>query len=174
MIVLQIVGYKNAGKTTLATAAISRLSGLGYSVGAVKRDAHDFEPDVPGTDSYRHRQAGAYMTAITSDSRTAWTIERPNELDELLANMRVNGVEVAIVEGFKTAPHPKLVLLRDEADIELLRLSNIVAVGLREPNERLVAAAARADLPIFDIGDKQLDELLIYISSIIAAAIHET
>lgn len=168
MNILQIVGYKNAGKTTTATAAIAHLNRLGYTVGAIKHDAHDFEPDVPGTDSWRHREAGAAMTAITSPSCTAWTMERPSELDELLAVMRDNGVEAAIVEGFKTAPYPKLVLLRDEADIELLSLTSIVAVAVREPNERLRVEAAKLDTPYFVIGDHQFASLLAFI----AASIH--
>lgn len=167
MIVLQIVGYKNAGKTTLAAETIRRLSSLGFLVGAAKHDAHDFEPDVPGTDSWRHREAGAYLTAIASDSRTAWTIERPTALDAMLDTMRHNAVDVAVVEGFKSAPHPKIVLLRDEADNELLQLPNVLAIALRQPNAQAIAAAAAAQLPIFAIGDGQLDELLRYIEALV-------
>lgn len=169
MIVLQIVGYKNAGKTTLAAETIRRLSSLGYLVGSAKHDAHDFEPDVPGTDSWRHREAGAYLTAIASDARTAWTIERPTALDAMLDTMRANAVDVAVVEGFKAAPHPKIVLLRDEADNELLGLANVLAVALRQPNGPAVDAASSALLPLFDVGDGQLDELLRYIEALVCA-----
>lgn len=173
MLVLQIVGYKNAGKTTLATEAIRRLSTLGYLVGSAKHDAHDFEPDVPGTDSWRHREAGAFLTAISSDSRTAWTIERPSTLDAILDQMRNNAVDVAVVEGFKTAPHPKIVLLRDEADNALLGLPNIIAIALRQPNEPATAAAASARLPVFIIGDFQLDGLLGYIEALVCTSMRE-
>lgn len=57
--VLQIVGYKNTDKTTLIERLTERLTALGYRVGTIKHDAHRFEVDHAGTDSWRHRQAGA-------------------------------------------------------------------------------------------------------------------
>ncbi|MFC5529916.1 molybdopterin-guanine dinucleotide biosynthesis protein B [Cohnella yongneupensis] len=170
MIVLQIVGYKNAGKTTLASAIIERLSSLGYLIGSVKHDAHNFVPDVPGTDSSRHREAGAYMTAITSSSRTAWTMERPTPLDALLDAMRGQAIDAVIVEGFKTAPYPKIVLLRDSSDVELLHLPNVLAFAIRQQNETLVSVAAASSLPLFHVGELQLDELLRYVEALVAAA----
>lgn len=170
MIVLQIAGYKNSGKTTLATAIVRRLSSRGYLIGTIKHDAHRFEPDVPGTDSWKHREAGAYATAVTSPSRTAWTMERPTSLETLLNEMRQHALDAVIVEGFKDAPYPKVVLLRDEADTELLRLPNIVAVAIREQNEELATAAA-SQLPLYIIGDAYLDELLDYLDTLAATAI---
>lgn len=171
MIVLQIAGYKNSGKTTLASAIVRRLSSRGYLIGTIKHDAHSFEPDVPGTDTWKHREAGAYATAITSPSRTAWTMERPTSLETLLNEMRQHALDAVIVEGFKDAPYPKVVLLRDETDAELLRLPNIVAVATREQSVELATAAAAESLPFYYIGDANLDELLAYIDTLAATAI---
>lgn len=171
MIVLQIAGYKNSGKTTLATAIVRRLNSRGYLIGTIKHDAHQFEPDVPGTDSRKHREAGAFATAITSQARTAWTMERPTPLDDLLNEMRLHALDAVIVEGFKDAPHPKVVLMRDETDAELLRLPNIVAAALRQRNDRIEEAARAAELPLFHIEHVNLDELLDYIEDLVAAAI---
>ena len=57
-----VCGEKNSGKTTLVTELIPLLAQRGCLVATVKHDGHDFEPDVPGTDSFRHRKAGAYGT----------------------------------------------------------------------------------------------------------------
>ncbi len=174
MVVLQIAGFKNSGKTTLASAVVHRLSTRGRLIGTIKHDAHGFEPDVPGTDSWKHREAGAYATAITSPARTAWTMERPTPLEELLDAMRRHPLDAVIVEGFKEAPYPKVVLLRDEADAELLTLPNIVAAALRQKNDNLEQAVSAANLPLYVTEDAYLEDLLDFIDTWVASAIART
>lgn len=53
----------NAGKTTLITRLLPVLTDYGLKVATVKHDGHEFEGDVPGTDTYRHMKAGAFGTA---------------------------------------------------------------------------------------------------------------
>ncbi len=59
--VLLIVGYKKVGKTTLIERLVPELSSRGYRVGTVKHHYSEFpiEVDAQGTDSWRHRRAGA-------------------------------------------------------------------------------------------------------------------
>ena len=64
-----ISGYKHTGKTTLIDKLIPLLKARGYKVAVIKHDGHDFEGDVPGTDSYKHHQAGAYGSAVFSGKR---------------------------------------------------------------------------------------------------------
>jgi molybdopterin-guanine dinucleotide biosynthesis protein B len=125
--IIQIVGYKNSGKTTLVGALIGKFRAEGLTVAAVKHDAHDFEFDRPGTDTRRMAEAGADFVAITSPHRTAWTSGRPASLDELIALAADAKADLVLVEGFKDAPHPKLVLLRGEADLPLIGLPNALA-----------------------------------------------
>ncbi len=73
---LHIIGRKNAGKTTLVVELIERLTGRGLVVGSIKHTHHRHELDVPGKDSYRHREAGAAPVAIVSPGMTA--VFRPN------------------------------------------------------------------------------------------------
>ena len=47
----------NAGKTTLITRLLPVLTDYGLKVATVKHDGHEFEGDVPGTDTYRHMKA---------------------------------------------------------------------------------------------------------------------
>ena len=53
--VIVICGIKNSGKTTLIRNLIPKLNALGYKVATIKHDGHEFESDVPGTDSYYHQ-----------------------------------------------------------------------------------------------------------------------
>ena len=57
--VLAVSGVHNSGKTTLLEKLLPVLRSRGLKVGVIKHDGHDFTPDVPGTDSYRLREAGA-------------------------------------------------------------------------------------------------------------------
>lgn len=124
--VIQVVGYKNAGKTTLATALIKQFVAAGYRVGSIKHDAHQFEIDSPETDTGKLRQAGAAMVAITSAAQTALLMDGPLSLEQLLVTMA--SMDVVVVEGFKTAHYPKLVLVRNDLETDLLQLPAIEAV----------------------------------------------
>lgn len=54
----------NAGKTTLITRLLPVLTDYGLKVATVKHDGHEFEGDVPGTDTYRHMKAGTFGKAV--------------------------------------------------------------------------------------------------------------
>ncbi|WP_308636041.1 molybdopterin-guanine dinucleotide biosynthesis protein B [Paenibacillus silvisoli] len=123
-LILQIVGYKNSGKTTMLAALTKRLKQAGYTVGTAKHDAHDFTMDTPGTDTWKHQEAGADITAISSASRSAIISKRPEPLSDLLAHMR--HVDIVLVEGFKQERYPKLILLRSPEDFPLLELTNAI------------------------------------------------
>jgi molybdopterin-guanine dinucleotide biosynthesis protein B len=126
-LIVQIVGFKKSGKTTLVCRLIDRWSAAGMITATVKHDAHHFEPDVPDTDSWKHRQAGATMTALVSSSRTAFFEERGIELAEAIERMK--GADIILIEGWKQAMYPKLVLIHSEQDIHLLHeLENVVAI----------------------------------------------
>ena len=67
--VLAVSGVHNSGKTTLLEKLLPMLRSRGLKVGVIKHDGHDFTPDVPGTDSYRLREAGAEGVAVYSGTR---------------------------------------------------------------------------------------------------------
>ncbi|BBH24716.1 hypothetical protein Back11_60610 [Paenibacillus baekrokdamisoli] len=126
-IVLQLVGYKNSGKTTLIIDLIRRLKQDGYSVGTAKHDAHHYQMDYPGTDSWKHQEAGADVTAITSANQSTILRSFSESLPALLKQM--NEVHIVLVEGFKQESYPKLILIRSEEDFTLLEVvSNPIAV----------------------------------------------
>ncbi len=68
---LHIIGRKNSGKTTLIVELLRELSARGLRVGSIKHTHHRHELDVPGKDSFRHREAGASPVAILSPNMTA-------------------------------------------------------------------------------------------------------
>ena len=74
----------------------------------VKHDGHDFEPDVPGTDSFCHRKAGAYGTAVFSDHRFLVTKECKGITEQELF-LHFPEADIILVEGLKNSSYPKYV-----------------------------------------------------------------
>ncbi|MNO27701.1 Molybdopterin-guanine dinucleotide biosynthesis adapter protein [compost metagenome] len=118
--VLQIVGYKNSGKTTLACRLIRALSTKGIRVGSAKHDAHHFQLDDPGTDSSRHLLHGATETVLTSSEATRIMRRSETSLEEIVQFM-YGKVDLLIAEGFKSADYPKIALIRNVDEMITLR-----------------------------------------------------
>lgn len=125
--VLQIVGYKNSGKTTLICQFIKQLSEKGLRVGTIKHDSHEFQLDAQGTDTWKHSEAGAYAVAITSKKKTAIFKQQATPLSNLIAAMPEP--DLILVEGFKHEHYPKILMIKKEDDLPLIeQLSNIIAI----------------------------------------------
>ncbi len=112
---VSLVGRSGAGKTTLLEKLIPLFSARGYRVATVKHDAHDFEIDHPGKDSWRHARAGARAVVLASAEKLALIrkLDRepePEELRELVAE----GADLVLVEGYRGAPWPKVEVYRPE------------------------------------------------------------
>jgi molybdopterin-guanine dinucleotide biosynthesis adapter protein len=111
--VIGLTGSSGSGKTTLLTAMTRVLVADGLTVSTVKHAHHGFDIDQPGKDSYRHREAGAREVLVASGARWALMHELDGpepSLPELLG--RLSPVDVVIVEGFKSNPHPKIEVWR--------------------------------------------------------------
>lgn len=108
--VIAISGVKNSGKTTFIERLIPCIRRRGWKVAVIKHDGHIFEPDVPGTDSYRLRQAGADGVAVYCDSRWMIVREEPGELEDLLRQF--SDVDIILLEGAKASLYPKIELVR--------------------------------------------------------------
>jgi molybdopterin-guanine dinucleotide biosynthesis protein B len=111
---LGFAGYSGSGKTTLIEAMLPRLKGLGLAVSVIKQSHHDFEVDVPGKDSWRHRQAGAQEVLLTSPYRWMLVGELRGEPEPDLARhlARLSPCDLVLVEGFRHAALPKIEVWR--------------------------------------------------------------
>ena len=110
MKVIGLAGWSGAGKTTLLTRVIPHLLKDGLRVSVIKHAHHAFDVDVPGKDSWRHREAGASEVLVSSSQRWALMHELRGgaepRLPELLA--RMSRVDLVVVEGFKRELHRKI------------------------------------------------------------------
>src|SRR6202162_860867 len=110
MKVIGLAGWSGAGKTTLLTREMAYISGRGLRVSVIKHAHHAFDVDVPGKDSWRHREAGAAEVLVSSTMRWALMHELRGadepRVPELLQKM--SPVDLVIVEGYKSEPHRKI------------------------------------------------------------------
>ena len=149
--VFGITGWKNSGKTTLTERLIAELTSRGWRVATVKHAHHDFDTDKEGTDSFRHRLAGATEVAIVSDRRWALMHELRGDNEPLLETMlaRMSPCDIVLVEGYKRENHKKIEARRVEAkDRTPLSASdpNIVAIAADHP-------VGGETVPVFDLND---------------------
>ena len=109
--VIAVSGVKNSGKTTFLEKIIPALKEEGYRFAVIKHDGHDFEPDVPGTDSYRFSAAGADGVSVFSDKRYMLVRQAGgtsvDALIEAFADM-----DLVLIEGLKDSRYPKIEIVR--------------------------------------------------------------
>ena len=128
--IIGITGWKDVGKTYYASLIIKSLVKKGYQVGSIKHAHHDFDIDKPGTDSFKHREAGSSQVIISSSKRWAKITENNNtyekSLDELIKEF--NNVDIVVVEGFKKDNHPKIEILTKDLNNRNEETINVIAV----------------------------------------------
>ncbi len=110
---IAVVGRHNSGKTTLVVKLIAELVERGYDVGSVKHHHREnFEIDIPGKDSYRHRHAGASETVIAAPGQVAKIKSIVGELEcaEIVRSMP--GHDIVIVEGYRKSGLPTIEIMR--------------------------------------------------------------
>ncbi|RMD58696.1 MAG: molybdopterin-guanine dinucleotide biosynthesis protein B [Nitrospirae bacterium] len=145
---ISFVAASGTGKTTLLEKIIAKLKERNYRVGALKHDAHDFEIDHPGKDSYRLSAAGADTMLITSSRKIALVKKQKHipEIEDLL-NRYFYDVDIVLIEGFKRLRLPKIEVNRREINRELLFLDDPTLIAVvTDQNLKL-------NIPIFHIND---------------------
>jgi molybdopterin-guanine dinucleotide biosynthesis protein B len=127
---LAFVGFSGSGKTTLASQIVTQLKLKGYRVGVLKHDAHDFQMDKEGKDTYRYGAAGADLVAISTASKLniLEQLQSPLPLHEIL--QRMAGVDLIIIEGYKQEEVPKILVARTLDQLALHnQLSQLLAIA---------------------------------------------
>lgn len=137
MIVFGIAGWSGSGKTTLIEKLIPQFTARDLRVSVIKHAHHGFDLDRPGKDSWRHREAGAARVLMLSSDR--WVLMNESRgapepgLDEQLRLLEPS--DVVLVEGFKTAPVPKIEVWREGHGKSPIwpENPNVVAVATSDP-----------------------------------------
>ncbi len=147
--VVTLVARSGTGKTTLLVKLITELTNRGWTVGALKHDAHRFEIDHHGKDSWKMTAAGAAVTAISSPTKTA--VIQQHEVEPAFTQLMqpfIGKVDILLTEGFKRSPLPKIEIHRHQLQHPLLCRGDY-----HDPSLVAVASDVKLslDLPCFDL-----------------------
>ena len=109
----------------------------------IKHDAHDFEIDKEGKDTYRFTKSGADVVVISSKTHAAIMENRYLTLEKILDS--IHDVDLIIIEGFKNESQNFRRIGLTRADYELPEGKNFIAV--------ISDKKFKCDVPVFDIND---------------------
>ncbi|MGB8397461.1 molybdopterin-guanine dinucleotide biosynthesis protein B [Bradyrhizobium sp.] len=174
MKLIGLAGWSGAGKTTLLARVIPHLLATGLRVSVIKHAHHAFDVDVPGKDSWVHRQSGATEVLVSSSRRWALMHELRGAAEPRLAELlaKMSQVDLVIVEGFKREPHRKIEVFRAANakpwlfpdDPGVVGIASDIAVESTLPTVRLddteavAAMMLRSAIAVEDVLAKSLSE----------------
>jgi molybdopterin-guanine dinucleotide biosynthesis protein B len=127
VVIIAAVGVSGSGKTTTLEYLISKLSGEGYRIGAIKHIHREgFTIDKEGTNTWRFSQAGAKITVAVSPEEIA-IIEKTNhalnDFDKITKYLEGEMLDIIFIEGFhsfisKRQEILKIITAKDSIDLE--------------------------------------------------------
>lgn len=146
--VITFVGKSGTGKTTLLEQLIPVLKRRGLRLAILKHDAHHFEMDRPGKDTYRFTAAGADVVTISNSEKFA-LIEQPQaELSVAEIVARLPQVDLVLTEGYKQSAYPKIEIHRAALRRPLLTpAEQLLAIMTDEPLNYPVPQLSLTDIP---------------------------
>jgi len=108
MKIIQIVGRSNSGKTTFIRNLIPELKKRG-SVAVIKHLGDHIYNIEEGKDTSLFFDAGADISVGIDEQKSVATFHQ-NTLDKTLCMLAGQGMDFAIIEGFKQRSFPKIVI----------------------------------------------------------------
>ncbi|MFT8822654.1 molybdopterin-guanine dinucleotide biosynthesis protein B [Liquorilactobacillus satsumensis] len=110
---IQIIGYKKSGKTAVIIALIKALKKEGFQIGVFKHDHLQATMDQINTDTDDFSQNGAQTVGLQSEAGLFIHQTPPCPIDPaVIIDGYFKSCNLVILEGFKAADYPKLVMLR--------------------------------------------------------------
>lgn len=107
---ISIMGWSGSGKTTFMERLIPLLIQRGYRVSAIKHDAHGFEMDKEGKDTWKFAKAGVESVGIIGPNKWAMYGKGSYDLNQMRAAMP--SCDLILVEGYKMGDLPKIEIHR--------------------------------------------------------------
>ncbi|OAB40827.1 molybdopterin-guanine dinucleotide biosynthesis protein B [Paenibacillus glacialis] len=129
--ILQVVGYKNSGKTTLVECWIQVLVAHHYRVSVIKHHGHGGPLEMPSsdTDSMKFLVNGAVSSIAVGGGMVQLHMQLEPKYEDLLNMAVLSDPNIILIEGFKQAIEPKVVIVRSKEEWESLqKLTNIILV----------------------------------------------
>ena len=138
-----IAPTSGTGKTTFIEKLVKIFAAQGISVGVIKSDAHGFNLDVEGKDSFRFQTAGAKSVAVVSP-RSWFMIQQSDERENFLNIAEKMNVDLILTESRTHGTCPAISLWREKGEVLI--------------NEQVAAIFTSAPVPSDDIYQFDLDD----------------
>ena len=99
-------------------------------MGTIKHDVHGFEMDRQGKDTWRHKQAGASATIISSPRQIGMIKDVDHDHDPLELVKLMPEMDMVLLEGYKSADIAKIEVFRSGISEKLFceQDPNLIAV----------------------------------------------
>lgn len=127
--ILQVVGFKKSGKTTLVKRWVALAKSRGLRVAVIKHHGHTDPLAVPDqtADSMQFLAEGADASLVSGGGAVQLQLAEDHYPFETLLELSLfSKPDVVLIEGFKQLDYPKVVLIRNEEDcIELNELTSV-------------------------------------------------
>jgi molybdopterin-guanine dinucleotide biosynthesis protein MobB len=143
MKVISVVGTKKTGKTTLVSVLVRSLARYGR-VGTIKNMAGH---PVDRGDTKRHFDSGADVVIGLGQAKLKVTRD-VGDLEDALIDLQAEGMDFAVVEGFKKSLLPKIVM----ADIDVPNA--LKRVDISELDEEMISEIVKVVLKLEDFRPK--------------------
>ena len=129
--IITFICWHDSGKTTLASQVVSHLKAFGYKVAVIKSSNETgIVFDTPGTDTYKHRQAGADSILFVAPDQMVLQTQNSDLSLTTLAHRYFPDVDIVIGEGFKGARRvSKIEVVRDENQLLRNEVHGVIAVA---------------------------------------------
>jgi len=107
--IIGFYGKSNTGKTTIITDLTKRLTDDGFKVATIKKSDKELSMDHPGKDTFRHAEAGARLTVLSSKSETDFVVKKNIETIQIIRlASQIESYDFIFVEGASDKNIPKI------------------------------------------------------------------
>lgn len=129
--IVSFIGWHDSGKTTLATSVVAHLRHMGYHVAVIKSSSEKgILFDVSGTDTWKHREAGANSVMLVAPDQVVLQIRNMELSLTTLAHRYFPDADIVIGEGFKQAKQvAKIEVVRNREQALRQEVHGVIAVA---------------------------------------------
>lgn len=159
--VISFVGYSGSGKTTFIVQVIEELKKRGLTLALIKHDAHEFDLDHEGKDTYKFYHSGADIVTIFSKTKSGMMANNDALLKgctgaapcvKRIIKSLPKTVDLVIVEGCRESDIPKIGFSRCATNKGLsMKPSELVALITDEVSDEYLSE--NPDLKVFGLDD---------------------
>lgn len=155
--IVSFVGHSGSGKTTIVEKVIAILAAENIKIAIIKHDVHGFEMDMPGKDTWRHKQAGAVATAISSSAKVGIVMDADHDHHPAELAPFFGFADLILTEGFKRADNPKIEVFRPAAT------GDAAPLCLGDPKLIALITDQPVDIPVPVFGTGQISAIAAFL-----------